>query len=166
MTDNFIQLGKDDVVRLDIYTSDGKKTGEYLEFDLEDTELFLKYQDLLEKDKKNKEYLRNQMVIIEKRQDVKGKKLLSKNEEDSLKALNEFFKKEAEIYNMFLGENGVQKLLNGRKLGWTSLSAIDEIIEKQILPHLDLSMERINKKIKEKYKDALDRNKEVLKADE
>lgn len=166
MTDNFIQLEENDIVHLDIYTKDGKKTGEYLEFDMEDTELFLKYQELLEKDKKNKEYLRNQMHIIEKRQDVKGKKLLSKNQEDGLKALNEFFKKETEIYNMFLGENGVQKLLNGRKLGWTSLSQIDEIIEKQILPHLNLSMENFNKKIKEKYKEAVARNKEVLKADD
>ena len=159
MTDNFIQLNKNDILHLDIYTDDGKKTGEYLEFDLEDIELPLKYQELLEKDKKNKEYLRNQIQIIEKKQDVKGKKLLSKNEEDAIKALNEFFKKETEIYNMFLGEKGVQKLLNGKKLGWTSLQDIDEIIEKQILPHLDLGMNRIQEKIKEKYK-------EVLKVDE
>lgn len=166
MTDNFIQLNKNEILHLDIYTDDGKKTGEYLEFDLDDIELPLKYQELLEKDKKNKEYLRNQIHIIEKRQDVKGKKLLSKNEEDAIKALNEFFKKETEIYNMFLGEKGVQKLLNGKKLGWTSLQEIDEIIEKQILPHLDLDMNRIQEKIKEKYKEALARNKEVLKADE
>ena len=166
MTDNFIQLNKNDILHLDIYTDDGKKTGEYLEFDLEDIELPLKYQELLEKDKKNKEYLRNQIQIIEKKQDVKGKKLLSKNEEDAIKALNEFFKKETEIYNMFLGEKGVQKLLNGKKLGWTSLQDIDEIIEKQILPHLDLGMNRIQEKIKEKYKEAVARNKEVLKVDE
>lgn len=163
MTDNFIQLNKDDILRLGIKTSDGKETGEWLEFDLEDIELPLKYQDLLEKDKKNKEFLRNQMLIIEKRQDVKGKKLLSKNEEDSIKALNDFFKKEVEIYNIFLGERGVQKLLNGRKLGWTSLQEIDELIEKQILPHLDLSMTKLTDKVKEKYKMAVDRNKEVLK---
>ena len=68
-----------------------------------------------------------------------------------------------EIYNMFLGENGVQKLLNGRKLRWTSLQEIDDIIEKQILPHLDLSMTKITDKIKEKYSQAVKRNKEVLK---
>ena len=162
MTDNFIQLNKGDALRLEIRTSDGKSTGEFLEFDLEDIELPLKYQELIEKDKKNKENLKNQFLIIDKRQDVKGKKLMSKNEEDKIKALNDFFKKEEEIYNMFLGENGVKKLLNGRKLGWTSLSSIDEIIEKQIAPYLDLSMESITKKVKEKYNQAKNRNKEVL----
>ena len=152
MTDNFIQLNKDDVLRLGIKTSEGIDTGEYLEFDLEDIELPLKYQELIEKDKKNKDQLKNQMLIIEKRKDVKGKKLLSKNEEDKIKALNDFFKKEKDIYDMFLGERGVEKLLNGRKLGWTSLQEIDEIIAKQIAPYLDLRMDKITEKIKNKYK--------------
>ena len=163
MTDNFIKLNRSDILRLGIMTEDGKDTGEVLEFDLEDIELPLRYQELLEKDKKNKEKLRNQMIIIDKRQDVKGKKLMSKNEEDKLKALNDFFKKEIEIYNLFLGENGVQKLLNGRRIGWSSLEEIDEIIVKQIAPHLDLSMTKISDKIKQKYKEANIRNKEVLK---
>lgn len=148
---DFIQLKKDDVLRLGIRTADGKDTGEFLEFDLEDVELALKYQELLEKDKKNKEQLRNQILIIEKRQDVKGKKLISKNEEDKIKAMSDFFKKEAEIYNILLGENGVEKLLNGRRLGWTSLQEIDEIIEKQIIPRLNTKMEKVVDKIKDKY---------------
>lgn len=163
MTDNFIQLSKGNVLTLKIKTVEGKETGEFLEFDLEDIELPLRYQDLLEKDKKNKENLRNQFLIIDKRQDVKGKKLFSKNEEDKIKALNEFFKKEAEIYNMFLGEHGVEKLLNGRKLGWTTLDEIDKIIKEQIEPHLNLTMDSITNKIKEKYSEAVARNKEVLK---
>lgn len=163
MTDNFIQLNKSDVLRLNIRTHEGKETGEFLEFDLEDIELPLRYQELLEKDKKNKENLRNQFLIIDKRQDVKGKKLFSKNEEDKIKTLNEFFKKEAEIYNMFLGERGVEKLLNGRKLRWTTLDEIDKIIKEQVVPHLDLTMDNITNKIKEKYSEAVARNKEVLK---
>ena len=163
MTDNVIKLNKDNVLRLGIQTADGKDTREFLEFDLEDIELPLKYQELVEKDKKNKEYLRNEMVIIDKREDVKGKKLLSKNEEDKIKAIKEFFRKEIEVYNMFLGENGVQKLLNGRKIGWTTLQEIDEIIEKQIAPHLDVSMDKITQKVKEKYSQAVNKNKEVLK---
>jgi hypothetical protein len=153
MTDNFIQLGKSDEIRLKIKTSEGEYTGEELIFDLEDIELPLKYQELTERDKKNKEQLRNQFLIIDKRQDVKGKKLLSKNEEDKLKALNEFYKKEVEVYDMFLGEKGVEKLLNGRKIGWTTLNEIDEIITNQIAPYLDVSMTDIQKKIKDKYGD-------------
>ena len=160
--ENFIQLNKSDVLRLGIRTEDGKDTGEYLEFDLEDIELPLRYQELLEKRKKDIEYLRNQMLIIDRRQDVKGKKLFSKNEEDKIKAINEFFEKEVKVYNMFLGERGVEKLLNGRKLGWTSLREIDEIIEKQIVPHLDLSMKNITDKVKEKYNQAVNKNKEQI----
>lgn len=160
MTDNTIKLNKSNVLKLNIVTDKGEDTGEYLEFDLEDIELLLRYQDLIEKDKKNKEHLRNEFLIIEKRQDVKGKKLLSKNEEDKLKALNDFFNKEKEVYNMFLGERGVEKLLNGRKLGWTSLKDIDEIIEKQIAPYLDINMKSITEKVKEKYK--IDTKSDVL----
>lgn len=151
MKENFIQIKNDDILRLGIKTEDGIDTGEVLEFDLADIELPIRYQELLEKDKKNKENLKNQFIIIDKREDVKGKKLLSKNEEDKIRAINDFLNKEVEVYNMFLGENGVQKLLNGRKLGWTSLRKIDEIIEKQIVPLLDISMEKVTDMIKEKY---------------
>lgn len=162
MTDNIIKLSKNSVFRLGIQTCDGKDTGEYLEFQLDDIELPLRYQELLEKDKKNKEQLRNKILIIDKRQDVKGKKLLSKNEEDKIKALNEFFVKETEVYNMFLGERGVEKLLNGRKFTWTTLQEIDEIIEKQISPYLDINIKDITNKVKEKYGKAVKRNKEQI----
>lgn len=163
MTDNFIQLNESNTLKLKIRTDKGEDTGEYLEFDLQDIELPLRYQELLEKDKKNKENLRNQILIIDKRQDVKGKKLLSKNEEDKIRALNEFFKREVEVYNMFLGERGVEKLLNGRKLGWTTLEEIDTIIETQIVPKVHVTMEDLTKQIKDKYSKAIERNKEVLK---
>lgn len=160
--ENFIRLNNDNILRLKIETSEGKETGEIISIDLEDIELPLKYQDLLEQNKKNKKWIRDEFIIIDKRQDVKGKKLMSKNEEDKIKALNTFFNKEVEIYNLFLGENGVQKLLNGRKLGWTSLKEIDKIIEKQILPYLDMNMTNITKKIQQTYSDSIDKNKEVL----
>lgn len=163
MTDNFVQLKKNNILKFGIKDENGKSTGEILEFDLEDIELPLKYQELIEKDKKNREWARNQLVIIDKRQDVKGKKLLSKNQEDEIKVANEFFKKEVEVYNMFLGENGVQKLLNGRKLGWTTLQEIDDIIEEFIAPKLQITEQKIRDKIKEKYNQALNRNKDVLK---
>lgn len=163
MEEKVIRLNKSNVLRLAIETSEGESTGNYLEFDLEDIELPLIYQDMLDEDKKNKEWLKDRITIIEKRQDVKGKKLMSKNEEDKIKALNEFYKKEVEILDKFLGKGGVEKLLNGRKLGWTTLDEIDELISKQVAPYLDLSMDSIKDKIKDRYKMAVDRNKEVLK---
>ena len=151
MMDNYIQLNKDDRLKLEIITEDGQSTGEYLIFDLEDIELPLKLQEMMEEDKKNKQWIRNQEIIISKREDVKGKKLMSKNEEDLLKAINEFFRKEIDVYNKFLGENGVQKLLNGRKMGWTTLQEIDEIIQKYIIPKLDIKKDTIKDKIMSKY---------------
>ena len=157
--ENEIKLSKSNELRLKITTDDGKPTGEYLTFDLEDIELQLRYQEMVERDKKNKDWLQKELVIINKRKDVKGKKLLSKNEEDKLKAINKFFNEEVEIYNMFLGENGVQKLLNGRRVGWTTLAEIDEIIEKQILPYFEKKAKEIEERVMNKYKIE---NKEVI----
>ena len=151
MKENFIQLNESNTLKLGIRTAEGEDTGEYLEFDLEDIELPLKYQELIEQEKKNRQQLRNQILIIEKREDVKGKKLMSKNEEDKIKAMNEFYKKEVEVLNGFLGDRGVEKLLNGRKIGWTTLTEIDELIEKQIQPYLRENMTSISEKIKSKY---------------
>lgn len=151
MADNFIQLEKSDVLTLKIRTADGKETGESLEFDFEDTGIYLTYQNMIEKIEKDKKWLNNQYLIIGKRQDVKGKKLLSKNEEDTFRAEQEFFKRIAEDYNMFLGENGVQKLLNGKKLGWITIDRIDRIIKKQIEPQLEKYQDLILDKIKNKY---------------
>ena len=154
MTDNTVQkigLKNENILKLEIVDEKGNSTGEFLEFDLEDIELPFKYQEIIERLKKSRQNLKNQFVIIEKKQDHKGKKLMSSNEEEKLKALNNFYKEQVEIYNIFLGENGVQKLLNGRKLRWTTLSEIDELIEKQIAPQLNITMDDITKKIKSKY---------------
>ena len=152
MTDNVIQLKENkNILKLYIQNENGEKTGEYLEFNLEDIELPIKYQTIIEEDKKARINLKNQFVIIEKKEDRKGKKLLSANEEAKIKAVQEFLKKEVEIYNMFLGENGVQKLLNGEKLSWSSLEYIDEIITKQIMPQLEINAEDIKSKIMSKY---------------
>lgn len=160
--ENVIKLNKRDTLKLKIQTDEGVDTGEYLEFDLTNIELPLIYQELVFKDKKNRENLRNQLMIIEKRQDVKTKGIFTRNEEDALKALNEFFNKEKEVYNMFLGERGVEKLLNGRKFSWDTLEEIDKIIEEQIQPHLNLKMKSIQEQIKEKYNNINKNTKEVL----
>ena len=146
-----IGLKNENILKLEIVNEIGESTGNYLEFDLEDITLPFKYQEIIERLKKSRQNLKNQFTIIEKKQDHKGKKLMSSNEEEKLKALNNFYKEQVEIYNIFLGENGVQKLLNGRNLRWTTLNEIDELIEKQIAPQLDLTRKDITKKIKSKY---------------
>lgn len=151
MEEKVIKLNPTDVLVLKIETDKGEKTGEELRFDLEDTQLFLRYEELIKKDKANRIELQNKLTIINKQEDVKAENLLSRNEKAQLEAINDFFKKEIEVYNMFLGENGVQKLLNGRAMTWEALDEIDEIIDKQIKPYLDINMQNIANKIKQKY---------------
>jgi hypothetical protein len=150
--EDIIKLKKDeDILKLRIIDENGVETGEYLTFCLEDIELPIKYQQIIEEDKKARTTLKNKFTIIDKQQDHKGKKLLSSNEEAKIKAMQEFYRKEVEIYNMFLGKKGVEKLLNGRQLSWSTLEEIDEIIEKYILPKLNINAENIKKKIMKKY---------------
>ena len=150
-SDNVIQLKNDDILRLKIVDTKGNDTGNQLEFDLSDIELLLTYQKIVEEDKRNRAYLKNQFTIIDKKEDHKGKKLLSSNEEAKIKVMAEFFKKEKEVYDMFLGENGVDKLLNGRKLTLNTLAEIDEIIEKTILPKMEINAKSVKDKIMSKY---------------
>ena len=150
----YIKLKKDeDILRFKIQDEEGNDTGEVLEFDLKDIELPFRYQELIERDKKARTKLKADMVAIEKKKDVKGKKLYSSNEEATIKAVRDFYKEEEEIYNMFLGKDGVKKLLHGRALGITTLNEIDEIIMTYIVPKLEENAKDIKKEIMNKYSD-------------
>lgn len=151
-SDNYIQIRKDEnTIRFGIKDDEGNDTGNFLEFNLTRIDLLEKYQRLLDEDKKNRADVRNKLIILDKKQDHKGKKLLSYKEEEELKIYREFYKKEIEVYNLFLGENGVQKILNGRELTWFTLKEIDDIIEKVIYPKLQINAKNIRKEITEKY---------------
>ena len=147
---DFIRLKKDNIIRIGIQNNKGEDTGEHLEFDLEDIELPLKYQECIEQHKKNVRYVKEQFVIIDKRQDVKGKKLLSKNEEEKIKILNEFYNRETKALDLFLGENGTKKLLNGRKPYFSMYDDINEMLE-PVLPIIKNGFDNIENKIKNKY---------------
>lgn len=153
MEKKYIKLNNsDDVLRLYIQTKDGKETGEYLEFDMEDIDLLDNLQKMQNDLVKNYNWLKNQFTIIEKKQDFTKKgNLMSNNKKMKYDALKSFFNKQKEIYNIFLGENGVEKLLYGRKFEWNTMNEINEIIEKQISPYLDITMKSITDKIKNKY---------------
>lgn len=150
---DFIQLKKDNLVHITIKDQFGNDTGKELVFDLEDIELPLKYQQMLEEHEKNIKYVRNQFIIIEKREDIKGKKLLSKNEEDKIKILKEFYIREMQALDLFLGEGSTQMILDimKRKPYLTMFDDIGEAltpIEKIFNQNIELT----EKTIKEKYK--------------
>lgn len=153
MEKKYITLNNsDDVLKLYIQTKDGEETGDYLEFDMEDIDLLDNLQKMQDDLIKNHNWLRNQFTIIDKKQDFTKKgKLMSNNEKMKYDALKSFFNKQKEIYNIFLGKNGVEKLLYGRKFEWETMKEIDKIIEEQIIPLLNITFENITKKVKEKY---------------
>ena len=154
---DFIQLKKDNIIRIGIKDFEGNDTGEHLEFDLEDIELPLKYQECEERHKKNVQYVKMQFAVINKKQDVKGKKLLSKNEEEKLKIVSEFYKREMEALDLFLGKGGTLKLLNDGKPYYSMYDDIKEMLE-PIMPIIQKGFDSIEDKIKRKYSDKKESN--------
>ena len=149
MTD-FIQLKKDNIVRIGIKDASGVETGEHLEFDMEDIELPLRINECEARHRKNVEFVKMQFVIVDKKEDKKGKFLLSWKEEEKIKVLQEYYKREMEALDLFLGKGGTKKLLNGRNPYYTMYDDINEII-KPVLPQLKVSVDDISQKIKDKY---------------
>lgn len=153
MTDNSIQFKRENVLKLKLKNEMGEDTGEYLEFDLEDIELPLRYQQALEEHKKNYNSLKNQLLIISKKEDHTGKKFLSSNQEASLIALSEFYKKEIKIMDLFLGEGKTQMILDKvmrRKPYLTMFNDIMESIE-EVSDLFNVGYSSIEEKIKQKY---------------
>lgn len=151
--ENFIQLKQDNILRIGIKDANGEYTGKHLEFDLEDIELPLKINEAEAKHRKNLEFVRNQFLIIDKKEDKKGKFLLSWKEEEKIKVLNDFYKKETEALELFLGEGAIGKILNGRKPYFSMYEDINEMLE-PILPKIEIRAENIINKIKNKYKES------------
>lgn len=143
----------EDIKRFYVYTKDGKKTGEHLDFDLEDIELIDRLDRIYNKILKNQQWIKNEMTVIDKKQDFKKKNsLMSNNEKLKYEAIKKYYNEQRNAFDLFLGENGVEKLLYGRKFEWGTLNEISEIISNQIYPQLKISMKNITEKVKEKYK--------------
>jgi hypothetical protein len=160
--ESFIQLKKDNIVRIGIKDSEGNDTGKYISFDLEDITLPLRLSDCEELHKKNIVNLRDKFVIIEKKEDKKGKKILSWKEEEKLKALEEYYRQEMKALDMFIGEGKTQMLLDlmGRNPYYSMYDDISEMLN-PILPKLQMNADSIKKQIIQKY--SSNNDSEVLK---
>lgn len=145
-----------DVKRFYIYTKEGEKTGDFLDFDLEDIELIDKLERAYHKILKNQQWIKNEMLVIDRKQDFKRKhSFMSNNERLKYEAMKKYYNEQRKAFDMFLGENGVAKLLYGRKFEWGTLNEISEIISNQIYPQLNVSMKNITEKVKNKYKNQM-----------
>lgn len=148
----YIQLNKQNVKRFGIKDSQGNDTGEYLEFDLEDLGLPIRYQKLLDDGKKSFIRYQNKLNEIEKISNKSGKKAFSLQDEKRLKALNDYYAEQIDIMDNFLGKGKTMALLCGRK---PYIFMFDDIAEalNQMIPELNKSADAIKERIKEKYGD-------------
>ena len=142
-----IQLKQDNLLKIGIKNAEGKDTGEIITIDLEDIELPLKAQKSEEMIKNNNRWLQAQRVMIEKRPDKKGKKLLSANDEALLKTVNEYYKRQTEAYELVLGKGSIKKILCGREMYITLFMDLDKEMEK-LKPLLNKNALDIKEKIK------------------
>ena len=131
---------------------EGKPTGEFLEFDMDDIELPLRLSKCEYLHRKNMIDLRNKFIIIDKKQDRKGEFLISFNEEEKIKALKEYYSKEEEALDLFLGKNGCKKMLSGRKPYYSMYEDIEKALE-PILPIFKKVSDNINELVEKKYSD-------------
>jgi len=147
----YIQLKPSSIKKFGIKTVDGVETGEYIEIDIEDLEFPKRAESCNKKHAENLRELNNQRVIINKKQDHKDKgELYSDNEKALIKAMQEFYKKEEEALDEFIGEGATRKLLAGRKPYLSMFEDINEYME-QIAPVLKEHQENLIEKIKSKY---------------
>lgn len=148
-----IQLKQDNLFKIGINNAEGKDTGEIITIDLEDIKLPLRCQESEKMIKDNNRWLQAQRIMIEKRPDKKGKKLLSANEEALLKLVNEYYEKQTKAYELVLGEGAIKKILCGREIYITFFSDLEEQMKK-LRPKLNQNVVDIKTKIKsivEKY---------------
>ena len=148
-----IQLKQDNLLKIGIKNAEGKDTGEIITIDLEDIKLPLRCQESEKMIKDNNKWLQAQRIMIEKRPDKKGKKLLSANEEALLKLVNEYYEKQTKAYELVLGEGAIKKILCGREMYITFFSDLEEQMKK-LRPKLNQNAVDLKEKIKsitEKY---------------
>ena len=149
--ESYVQLKKDNILRIGIRDAEGNDTGHHLEFDMEDIEFPLRLNQAEAQHRRNVEDLKAQFIIIDKKEDKKGKYLLTWKQEEKLKALKEFYEKDIKAMELFLGEGMVGKLLNGRKPYYEMYDDISEMLE-PIMPMLKTRTDSIVDRIKDKYK--------------
>ena len=136
------------VEKKNIYTIEVNDSGDTIEFDLADIGLNFKLLKALKEIDRIQEYMKNELTIINKRQDVKGK-YISKNEEDTLRLWSKCFKDMRSAMDCFLGEGACQKIFGDRNY----IEMFDELME-QLKPHLEkmkISYKDIQDRIKKKY---------------
>ena len=153
--EEYIKLKKRNTLRVGIMDEEGNvkldHNGKevYIEFDLEDINLPVNYSKCDALIKKSSNTLKMKTIAINKREDVKGKGIMSKNEEDIQKALKDYYKSVETAMDMFLGLGATRKIFGNRRY-LTMWDDLNEYLQ-PILPKLQINFESISEQIKKKY---------------
>lgn len=153
--EDYITLKKRNTLKIGIKDEDGvpkiDENGKevFIEFDLEDIDLLDRYNKCVIQVEKAHQALKNDFIIIEKKQDSKGKGYMTKNQELQKEAVKKYYSAMEKAINLFLGENGVDKIFGKTRY----LSMFDDLEEmlQPILPKLKVNLNSIDNKIKSKY---------------
>lgn len=130
---------------------DNKGNEVYIEFDLQDIELPLKYNNCVNLIEQARNKIKSKIIVINKQQDHKGKQLLSSNEVAKINAFKQFYKDMEDAMDLFLGKDGTKKFLNGRNPYVEMWDDISEMLE-PYMGKMKLTVQDMEKRIKEKYK--------------
>lgn len=149
---DFIQIEERNVLKFGIKNAKGEDTGLVLKFDLQDIELPLRISKCEAMHRKNVSVLRQMVQALEKQEDKKGKYLLSWKEEEKIKILKDFYKKEEETIELIIGEGMVKKILDAldRKPYYDMFDDIIEGIE-PVLGIIEKESGNLLESIKKKY---------------
>lgn len=151
----YINLKKRNILKIGIKDEEGnpklddKGKELYIEFDLEDINTPENYSKCVYLVQKASSTLKNDFAIINKKQDVEGKGIMTRNEEEKMKALKKYYKSTEEAMDLFLGKNGTQKIFGDSRY-LTMFDDLSEMLE-PIMPKLKINFDSIEKKIKAKY---------------
>lgn len=147
-----IKLKKDNVLREPLYDENGNITDFVFEFDMEDIELPLRINQSAYEHRKNLQYINNQFIIIDKKEDRKNEGWLTWKERQKLIAYKEFYDREIKAMDLILGEGKTTELLKAmkRKPYYSMFEDISDLLE-PLMPKLKNITNDINNKIKEKY---------------
>lgn len=138
------------IAKKDVYSIEVNDKGETIEFDLLDVSLPLKFDKAFAEVNRIHNDLKAQLVIISRKEDSKQEdRIMTVNEEATIKAWDAAFKEMRIAMDGFLGEGACQKIFGSRNY----IEMYEDLYE-ALAPHFDkmkLSTDGIMERIKSKY---------------
>ena len=156
--EKYIQLEKNKILKIGIKDEKGNPTGEHLEFDLEDIDSRLKFQNMIKKVDFIKKNFERKNLMIQQKKNRNGQV----NDDEEYRLVRDTFYELEKVYNTFLGKNGVRKILGTKNLQWTSIAKINKIIDKDIKPLLQENAVDVAERIRTMFGDMQSEKEDTL----